>query len=57
MMGKMYSTSILNSESIRYYYVQTHWYKILEYKKSLESEVTDKIKKMKKDGWDNSFDA
>lgn len=30
--------------------------KILAYKKSMESEVTDKIKKMKKDGWENSFD-
>ena len=30
--------------------------KILEYKKTLESDVTDKIKKLKKDGWENNFD-
>jgi 5-(carboxyamino)imidazole ribonucleotide mutase len=30
--------------------------KISEYKKTLESEVTGKIAKMKKDGWENNFD-
>lgn len=30
--------------------------KIIAYKKSLESEVTGKIEKMKKDGWENNFD-
>ena len=30
--------------------------KILEYKKSLGTEVTEKIAKLKKDGWENNFD-
>ncbi len=30
--------------------------KISAYKKTLETEVTDKIAKMKKDGWENNFD-
>jgi 5-(carboxyamino)imidazole ribonucleotide mutase len=30
--------------------------KILDYKKTLESEVSEKIAKMKKDGWQNNFD-
>jgi 5-(carboxyamino)imidazole ribonucleotide mutase len=30
--------------------------KILEYKKTLASEVMDKIVKLKKDGWQNNFD-
>ncbi len=30
--------------------------KILAYKKSLETEVSDKIAKLKKDGWENNFD-
>jgi 5-(carboxyamino)imidazole ribonucleotide mutase len=30
--------------------------KILEYKKTLASEVSDKIAKLKKDGWQNNFD-
>ena len=31
--------------------------KIQDYKKLLESEVSEKIKKMKKDGWENNFDV
>ncbi len=30
--------------------------KISAYKKSMESEVSEKIKKLKKDGWENNFD-
>ena len=30
--------------------------KIAEYKASLNTEVIEKVEKMKKDGWDNSFD-
>jgi 5-(carboxyamino)imidazole ribonucleotide mutase len=30
--------------------------KITAYKKSLESEVVEKISKLKKDGWENNFD-
>jgi 5-(carboxyamino)imidazole ribonucleotide mutase len=30
--------------------------KILTYKKTLANEVTEKIAKLKKDGWQNSFD-
>ena len=30
--------------------------KITDYKKTLTNEVTEKVKKLKKDGWDNSFD-
>jgi 5-(carboxyamino)imidazole ribonucleotide mutase len=30
--------------------------KIIDYKKTLNSEVVEKVKKMKKDGWANSFD-
>jgi len=30
--------------------------KISAYKKTLESEVSGKIAKMKKDGWENNFD-
>ena len=30
--------------------------KIQDYKKLLETEVSEKIKKMKKDGWENNFD-
>ena len=30
--------------------------KIIDYKKALSSEVSEKVKKLKKDGWDNSFD-
>src|SRR6187549_1368756 len=30
--------------------------KIIEYKKSLNAEVIDKVKKMKNEGWENNFD-
>ncbi len=30
--------------------------KISEYKKMLDKEVTEKVQKLKKDGWENSFD-
>jgi 5-(carboxyamino)imidazole ribonucleotide mutase len=30
--------------------------KVLSYKKKLETEVTEKIAKLKKDGWENNFD-
>jgi 5-(carboxyamino)imidazole ribonucleotide mutase len=30
--------------------------KITDYKKTLTNEVTEKVKKLKKEGWDNSFD-
>jgi 5-(carboxyamino)imidazole ribonucleotide mutase len=30
--------------------------KIIDYKKTLTSEVNEKVKKLKKDGWENDFD-
>jgi 5-(carboxyamino)imidazole ribonucleotide mutase len=30
--------------------------KVREYKKSMESEVSEKIDRLKKNGWENNFD-